>query len=165
MIYLKEILNLAPASPETRDAFIAFAQADLLPAYPRLGARLVGAWFSHAEWYGQITQVLEFDDLSSFEAFRKKGRTDDPWLECQRRVEKFAPQRSGQLLEPFGPVSPDTLHAAIQQSRDTPLNASPSPYSKLRPGRWPSSSPLLTRPRGCCRSSRRGEPLQAIRTK
>ncbi len=49
MIYLKETLNLAPASPETRDQFIALANHELLPAYDRLGARLVGAWFSHTE--------------------------------------------------------------------------------------------------------------------
>jgi hypothetical protein len=63
MIYLKETFNLAPASPETRDEFVAFAQSDLVPAYERLGARLVAAWFSHAEWYGQITQVLAFQSL------------------------------------------------------------------------------------------------------
>jgi hypothetical protein len=40
MIYLKEGLNLAPASPETRDQFIDFAHSDLLPTYDRLGAHL-----------------------------------------------------------------------------------------------------------------------------
>ena len=31
MIYLKETFNLAPASPGTRNEFIGFAQAELLP--------------------------------------------------------------------------------------------------------------------------------------
>ena len=75
MIYLKEAFDLAPASPETRDDFIAFAEAGLLPAYERLGARLVGAWFSHSEWYGQVTQVLEFESLSRFETFRAAAHT------------------------------------------------------------------------------------------
>ena len=39
MIYLKETFNLAPASPETRDQFIDFAQTDLSSAHKRLGVR------------------------------------------------------------------------------------------------------------------------------
>ncbi len=135
MIYLKETLNLAPASPETRDQFIDFAQADLLPAYERLGARLVGAWFSHAEWYGQITQVLEFDELISFQAFRTGTRADARWQERQRRVEHFAPQRSAQLLEPLGPIPPRTLHEAMQASREAPLNAYTFAVLEVAPGK------------------------------
>ena len=123
MIYLKETLNLTPASPETRDAFIDFAQADLVPTYERLGARLVGAWFSHTEWYGQITQVLEFDDLTALQAFRSSARADAPWQESARRIEQFAPQRSGQLLEPLGPILPSTLREACQASSAAPLHA------------------------------------------
>jgi hypothetical protein len=122
MIYLKETFNLTPASPETRDHFIEFAQSDLMPAYRRLGARLVAAWFSHTEWYGQITQVLAFDSLSSFEAFSTRGRADAGWQHCLERVEQFAPQRRGQLLEPLGPIAPDALDEAIRESQQTPLN-------------------------------------------
>jgi len=121
MVYLKEALNLTPASPETRDDFIAFAQGDLLPLYERFGARLVGAWFSHVEWYGQVTQILEFDDLRSFEAFRSRAREDARWQNCEQRLEHFAPQRSSQLLEPLGPVPPQTLHDAIRASAEAPL--------------------------------------------
>jgi NIPSNAP protein len=135
MIYLKETLNLAPASPETRDAYIEFAQADLLPTYERLGARLVGAWFSHVEWYGQITQVLEFDDLSAFQAFRTGAGTDARWQECECRVEQFAPQRSGQLLEPLGPIPPSTLHDAVRASRETPLTAYTFAVLEVAPGK------------------------------
>ena len=123
MIYLKETFNLTPASPETRDHFIEFAQSDLMPAYRRLGARLVAAWFSHTEWYGQITQVLAFDSLSGFEAFSTRGRADAGWQRCLQRVEQFAPQRRGQLLEPLGPIAPDALDEAIRESQQTPLNS------------------------------------------
>src|SRR5262245_5149130 len=121
MIYLKQTLNLAPASPETRDQFVDFARTDLLPTYERLSARLVAAWFSHVEWYGQITEVIEFDDLSSLQTFRAAARADARWRECERRMEEFAPQRSAQLLEPLGPVAPQSLHDAIQKSASTPL--------------------------------------------
>src|ERR1043166_6678297 len=135
MIYLKETLNLAPASPETRDAFIGFAQADLLPAYERLGARLVAAWFGHTEWYGQISQVLEFDDLSTFQTFRTGARTDAQWRECERRVEQFAPQRAAQLLEALGPIPPQTLHDAIRASSESPLNAYTFAVLEIAPGK------------------------------
>src|SRR6516225_11488853 len=106
MISLKETFDLAPASPETRDAFIAFAQADLLPAYTLLSARLVGAWFSHSEWYGQITQILEFESLAGFEASRAAAARDPAWGDCERRLEQLAPRRFAQLLEPLGPIRP-----------------------------------------------------------
>jgi len=135
MIYLKETFNLAPASPETRDQFIDFAQTDLSSAHKRLGARLVGAWFSHAEWYGQITHVLEFDDLSRFQGFRTDARADAGWRECERRVDEFAPQRSAQLLEPLGPVPPQTLSDAIHASTDAPLNAYSFAVLEVAPGK------------------------------
>ena len=135
MLYLKETLNLSPASPETRDAFIAFAQHDLLPIYARLGARLVGAWFSHAEWYGQITHVLEFDDLRRFETFREGAQADLHWQDCEQRVEDFAPQRAAQLLEPLGPVPPAALHDAILATRNTPLNAYSLAVLEVAPGK------------------------------
>ena len=135
MIYLKESFNLAPASPETRDAFIEFAQTELSAAHVRLGARLVAAWFSHAEWYGQVTHVLEFDDLRSFDAFRSAARADAGWNECERHVEHVAPQRSAQLLEPLGPVPTQTLSDAIQASQTTPRDAYSFAILEVAPGK------------------------------
>ena len=135
MIYLKETFNLTPASPETRDVFIDFARSDLLPAYERLGARLVAAWYSHAEWYGQITQALAFEDLSRFAAFRAQGRADARWRDCEQHVERFAPQRSAQLLEPLGPIPPHTLEEAIQASQQTALNSYTFAVLEVAPGR------------------------------
>lgn len=138
MIYLKETLNLTPASPETRDDFISFATTDLIPAYARLGARLVGAWFSHTEWYGQVTQALEFDDLSSFQAFRSRARDDARWQECEQRIEQFAPRRAGVLLEPLGPVPARTLTDTIQASAGTPINAYTFAVLEVAPGKMDS---------------------------
>ena len=112
MIYLKETFNLEPASPETRDQLVELAKSELLAVYERLGARLVGAWSSHAEWYGQVTQVLEFDDLRRFQEFRDAARDDSAWQQCERRIDQLAPQRNSTLLEPLGPVPPETLAAA-----------------------------------------------------
>ena len=137
MIYLKETLNLAPASPETRDEFIAFAASDLLPAYDRLGARLVGAWFAHSEWYGQVTQVLEFESLRAFEASRTAARADSEWQECERRIERFAPERSAALLEPLGQIPTSALDEAIQASREKPLEYYSLAVLEVAPGKMP----------------------------
>jgi hypothetical protein len=135
MIYVKETFNLTPASPETRDDFIGFATTDLVPTCERLGARLVGAWFSHAEWYGQVTQVLEFDDLGSVQAFRIGARDDARWRDCERRVEEFAPQRASVLLEPLGPVPPSTLQDAMRASREQPIDAYTFAVLEVAPGK------------------------------
>ena len=135
MIYLKETLDLAPASPETRDAFIAFAEADLLPAYARLNARLAGAWFSHSEWYGQITQILEFESLAGFEASRAAAASDPAWGDCERRLEQFAPRRRAQLLEPLGPIPPATLADAIRASAEKPLTVYSLAVLEVAPGK------------------------------
>ncbi len=135
MIYLKETLNLAPASPETRDQFIALANAELLPAYDRLGARLAGAWFSHTEWYGQVTQVLEFDDLHGFQEFRDRGRDDAGWQRCEKGTEELAPQRTSILLEPLGPVPTQTLADAIRASQEQPIETYTFAVLEVVPGK------------------------------
>ena len=135
MIYLKETFDLAPASPETRDAFIAFAEADLLPAYARLNARLAGAWFSHSEWYGQITQILEFESLASFEASRAAAASDPAWEDSERRLEQFAPRRRAQLLEPLGPIPPAALADAIRASAEKPLTVYSLAVLEVAPGK------------------------------
>jgi len=135
VIYLKETFNLAPASPETRDEFIAFAEADLVPACERFGARLAGAWFGNGEWYGQVTQVLEFESLTAFESFRAASRSDTRWRECERRIERFAPERSAQLLEPLGPISPQALRDAARASREVPFESYSLAVLEVAPGK------------------------------
>ncbi len=138
MIYLEETLNLAPASPETLDTFVEFAQEQLVPAYQRLGPRLVAAWYTHVELVSQATQVLEFDNLAAFEAFRTKASQDPAWRECEARLEELAPERRSRLLEPLGPVPPETLHEAAAQSQQSPLGAYFLAVLEIAPGKMPA---------------------------
>ena len=121
MIYLEEKLNLDPASPEYLDNYVDIAQKILVPACKRLGSRLVVAWFSNIDWFCQVTQIMEFDDLESLKSFRKDSCQDSEWGEYLAYLEEFAPVRKSRLLEPFGPVPPKTLHDAIIESQEKPI--------------------------------------------
>ncbi|HEC37902.1 MAG TPA: hypothetical protein ENI29_06670 [bacterium] len=121
MIYLEEKLNLDPASPEYLDNYVDIAQKILVPACKRLGSRLVVAWFSNIDWFCQVTQIMEFDDLESLKSFRKNSCQDSEWGEYLAYLAEFAPVRKSMLLEPFGPVPPKTLHDAIIESQEKPI--------------------------------------------
>ncbi len=121
MIYLQEILNLTPATPETLDSFIKMSQNLLVPVCERLGARLVVAWFSTYEWYYQVTHVFEFADMKGLKEFRIKAGQDKQWFEYTVKLEEFAPERRTRLLEPIGAISPDVLHKAIEESQKKAL--------------------------------------------
>ncbi|MCP4757748.1 MAG: hypothetical protein GY866_43370 [Proteobacteria bacterium] len=123
MIYLEETYSLAPAMPKTLDAFVGFAEEKLVPAYKRLGGRLVAAWISSVEILYQPTQIIEFDDLGAYEAFRTQAAGDTDWKELMTGLEELAPKRRVRLLEPAAPVFTKTLHDAIAESRKTPLKA------------------------------------------
>lgn len=123
MIYVEEILKLAPASPETLDNFVEFARERLVPMCPRVGARLAAAWFSHVELFSQVTQVMEFDDMEALKSFRIKASHDSAWGEYASRLEEFAPERRSRLLEPLATVPPEILHRAISESQQKPLGA------------------------------------------
>ena len=121
MIYLQEILNLTPATPEALDSFIEIGQNLLVPVCERLGARLVVAWFSTYEWYYQVTHVFEFADMKALKEFRIKAGQDKQWFEYTVKLEEFAPERRTRLLEPIGAISPDVLHKAIEESQKKAL--------------------------------------------
>lgn len=123
MIYLEETLNLQPATPDTLDKFIEFAQNDLVPSYHDLSARLVAAWFSDVEMWGQVTQILEFEDLNAFADYRSSLMTDTHWQQLAVKLESFAPVRRYRLLEPLVPAFSSVLHKAISDSQDTPLGS------------------------------------------
>ena len=123
MIYVEETLSLSPACPETLDAFVEFARADFVPVAEKLGVRLVAAWFSNAQLFSQVTQIIEFDDLETLKIFRIKSSQDSAWGKYLAGLEDFAPQRRFRLLEPLGPIPPETLHRAIKESQSSPQNA------------------------------------------
>ena len=137
MIYLEETLNLVPASPETMDTFVDFAQEKLVPCYERLGGRLVAAWYSDAEVFAQVMQVLEFDDLAALGAFRAKASDDERWTECERRIEELAPVRRSRLMEALGPIAPETLRGAAAESQKSPLGAYSLAILEVNPGMMP----------------------------
>ncbi len=121
MIYLEETLNINPATQENRDSFIKIAQELLLPTCDRLEARLVAAWYGNYEWFSQIIQLFEFDDMESLKKFRKKTSQDRDWGEYTAQLEVFAPERRTRLLEPIGAIEPKILHKAIEESQKSPL--------------------------------------------
>jgi len=121
MIYLQEILNLTPATPETRDSFIEIGKNILVPACKRLGTRLVMAGISRHEWFSQITHIFEFADMKSLKEFRIKASQDKQWGEYMAELDIFAPERRTRLLEPIGAISPDVLNKAIEESQKTAL--------------------------------------------
>jgi len=121
MIYLEETLNLAHASWEALDNYIEFAQKYLVPVCPDVGARLIAGWSSDEEWFCQVKQVLEFDDMDALKAFRVKASQNKTWGEYAAGLEEHAPVRRTRLLEPLGnAVPPAVLHQAIAESKDTP---------------------------------------------
>ncbi|MHA1915302.1 MAG: NIPSNAP family protein [Promethearchaeota archaeon] len=137
MIYLQEILNLTPATPETLDSFIEVAQEILVPLCERLGARLVIAWFSTYEWFSQVTHVFEFDDEEALKDFRIKTSQDKQWGEYTAQLEKFAPERRTRLLEPIGAVPPDVLYKAIEESQKRALKVYSLATLEVNPKKMP----------------------------
>jgi hypothetical protein len=123
MIYLEETLNLHPATPDTLDKFIEFAQNDLVPSYRDLGTRLIAAWYSDIEMFHQVTQILEFEDLNAFGSYRSSMMTDTRGQQLTGELESFAPVRRYRLLEPLAPAFSPILHKAISDSQDTPLGS------------------------------------------
>jgi len=120
MIYLEETFNLAHASWEALDNFIDFSQKQLVPICPDLGARLVAAWTSDEEWFCQVKQVLEFDDLDALKTFRINASQNKAWGAYAAGLEEHAPVRRARLLEPVGAVPTEVLHQAIADSEQTP---------------------------------------------
>jgi hypothetical protein len=120
MIYLEETINLKGASWEALDDFIAFAKETLVPLCPEVGARLVAAWSSSQEWFCQVKQVFEFDDMEALKAFRRITSQYKSWGVYMAGLEDHAPVRRSRLLEPVGAVPVEVLHQAMADSRQTP---------------------------------------------
>jgi len=121
MIYLEQTLNLLPAHPESLDKYVELAQKKLIPACERLGTRVIVAWFSHVEWFCQVTQIMDFNDLDALKKFRIEAGKDTDWGEYNAQLEEIAPERRSRLLEPLGPIPPETLNNAIEASKNAPI--------------------------------------------
>ena len=137
MIYLEEKFNLIPASPVTLEEFVNFAQKQLVPVCEPLGARLIAGWVTNTEWYSQVTQIMEFDDMEALKAFRMKASQSSAWGEYMARLEDFAPERRSRLLEPLGPVDPKVLHKAIKRSQRRPFKVYLLATLEVAPNKMP----------------------------
>ena len=136
MIYLEETLNLSPASPETLDTFVGYAQEKFVPVCHRLGCRLVIAWYNDFEWFCQVKHVLEFDDLEALKSFRVGASKDTAWGEYAAKLEEIAPVRSSRLLEPLAPIWPEILHEAVTESQEKPLGTYSLAILEVAPNHW-----------------------------
>ena len=143
MIYLKQSFDIHPASPATRDRFIQVVEKGLLPAHERLGARLVGAWFCHEEWFSQILHVTEFDDLAAFGAWREAAQSDDQASAGTAELAALAPQRRAELLEPLGPIPVESLRAAIEESGREPAGTYSFAILEVAPGQMERFASML----------------------
>ena len=97
MIYLEEKFNLIPASPVTLEEFVKFAQKQLVPVCEHLGARLIAGWYTNTEWYSQVTQIMEFDDMEEVMKSYSECIDIPEWLMIrfflQIKRHKFYPDR------------------------------------------------------------------------
>lgn len=148
LIYLKQAFDLHPASPATRDRFVQAMEKRVLPASAPLGARLVGAWFCHEEWFAQIVHVSEFDDLAAFAAWREVAQRDAQAREGAAELAALAPERRDELLEPLGPIAPDALHAAIEAARQEPVGVFTFAILEVTPGRMQDFASMLSAAKG-----------------
>jgi len=135
MIYLREHLTVLPATPRHVDELVALMRDQLLPADERLGARLVGAFLCHQENWGQVVHLTEHDDLAAFDAFRARAAQDADRVSARERLSQLAPTQRSELLEPVGPVPPQTLHATIDASQQEPVGGYTFAELELAPGK------------------------------
>jgi len=143
VLYLQQDFDLAPASPRTRDAFVALAQEGLVPAAERHGARLVGAFFGNAEWFFRVTHFLELPDFGAFEAWRAGCRSDAAASDAASRAEALAPTRRETLLEPLGPIPVEALARGIESAREKPQGVYSAALLHVAPGRMADFAKLL----------------------
>lgn len=135
MIYLKQNLNIEPASPAGLDRFVELAEQTLVPGWTRVGGRVVGAWFSTEEWFYQVTQIIAFADLAAFDTARREASLDSGLADALGALEELAPVRRESLLEPLGPVGPEKLDAAIEAAVDAPAGLHMMAILDVLPGK------------------------------
>ena len=170
MIYLEQRFDIHPASPATRDRFVEAAESALLPASREVGARLVGAWFAHDEWFSRITHVTELEDLQAYAAWRDAtdpARGEPALAKACADLASLAPERGEDLLEPLGPIAPDAVHQAIAAAGDEPVGDYTFAVLDVAPGQMERFSELLGAAAGnlpiiACWRRMTGNPSQVI---
>jgi hypothetical protein len=121
VIYLKQSYNIAPASPATRDRFVAAVAELVVPSNDRLGARLLGGFFAHEEWFTQIIHVTEFDDFATLDRYRTAAAGDTQAADGVAALGELAPEQRVEFVEPLGPIATTKLHDAIASSATEPV--------------------------------------------
>ena len=147
MIYAKDHFNVSPASPATRDRFVAAATESLLPAINSQGARLVGAWFCHEEWFSQIVHMTAFESLAAYEAYHEAAGAgagaDGGLAKAHAELAGLAPERRTELLESLGPIPESILDAAIEASAAKPAEIYTFAILEVAPGRMDQFKAML----------------------
>ena len=134
MIYAKDHFNLHPASPATRDRFVATASDALLPACEAQGARPVGAWFCDEEWFSQVVHVTGFESLAAYESYREAAGVDGALAKVHAELADLAPERRTELLETLGPIPESALDIAIEASAEKPAEVYTFAILEVAPG-------------------------------
>lgn len=143
MIYLKQSYNIHPASPATRDRFVAAVDQFVIPANERLGARLVAGFFAHEEWFSQIIHVTEFDDFAALSRYRDTAAKDGQASEGVAQLENLAPEQQVDFVEPLGPISTTRLHDAIAASAAEPVETYTFAILEVEAGKLDQFAALL----------------------
>lgn len=143
MIYLQQEYDLHPATPRTREAFVALAQEALVPAAERHGARLVAAFFGNQDWFFRVAHFFEFPSLAAFETWRKAFRGDAAACDAALEAEALAPTRNELLLEPVGAVPQEALERGIEASREHPKGIYTAAHLKVAQGRMDDFEKML----------------------
>jgi hypothetical protein len=120
MIFVKQHFNLQPASPATRDRFVSTATDAFVPAAESHGARLLGAWFCHEEWFSQVVHVTAFENLAAYDSYCEAIRADGALAQADSDLAGLAPERRTELLETLGPISEAAIEAGIAASAAKP---------------------------------------------
>lgn len=121
MFYLEETLNLEPAAPVTMDKLVEYAQKEIVPAVESDGFRIFAAWYSNAEWFGQVRHVYEFEDFASIGKHWNDRKTDERWIDIEKNLSEMAPQRRFNILEDLNGIPAAVTQKAIEDSQKNPL--------------------------------------------
>ena len=115
MIY-QQHFDLAPATFEVRDRFVELTERRLVPGWEKHGARLIGGWCSNETWFSRITNVVAFESLAAWDAYR----ADDL---AESELEALCERREESLLEALGPIAETRVDEAIAASATEPAGA------------------------------------------